>query len=196
MSFNEEPRPPAEEPAAPPPQSTPAPPAFAFVPPTPPSYGAPPEAAVPKPASPMVIGIILLVFAFFSLAGIVTLVVTAQNPAVAHPIPVEVGILIDLVFGGLYLLMGIGLIKGLAWARVGTILFCCAVFLETVIVMPFSMQHIVTPPNSSLDPALFHLITTITLVASLVFSAAINATFIILLTRPAVVAYFARKVHG
>ena len=149
-----------------------------------------------RPTAALVIGIILIAFAAFSLYGISTQIAQLiGNTASPIIIPKEVRIISlchSLLGLGLYLLMGIGLLKMFPWARKGTIISLIVLFALSLIASTLTLSTMTMPTglNSGLGGNIVHTVMVVTLTIVLVFSLVINGLFIFFLTRPNVVKAF------
>lgn len=188
----------------------PGPPNYASLTPAPPPpviSPAPPQQPA-RPTTALVLGILLLVFAgygLFSLVGAMFMMaVMTQVPVDGATMPSTIFVMIifsGLLNVGLYIPMGIGLLKLQPWARTGAIISVVVITLMALISRVISMKlisrvismNMLSPGGVHAMPGMTGSLQMISSLFGIIAALGINGTMLYFLTRPEMVQAFAKK---
>jgi hypothetical protein len=160
-----------------------------------------PTAEPQRPVAATFIGVVLLIFAFIGLASFIfRLIQMTTGTLIPSPLPSWLSSL-SMVIGVLstvaQAIMGIGLLRVLPWARVGAIVTFVVLFVLSAVISILTVTNTNLPqmamPNNPVTPSVMHGVLIGSMIFGLLFTAAIYGLMIYFLTRPNVVAAFAKR---
>jgi len=183
MSYTEDPNIPPQHPGA-----TPPPPPAA----SPISTGAAATTGT-RPTAVLVIGIVLLCFAGFSLLSVPLTIINITMHVPEVIMPHATTLVLNLITLTWEVVLGIGLLRMAPWARVaGIILFVLAI-LQTTVITSLTLLRMTMPATTGLSPEVMNGIKLGAGIGGLVFTVAIYGTMIYFLCRKEVVTAFAAR---